>query len=463
MTSQKKHTARYQAMLLLSDVVQGKQFINEGVTKLLKQGGLTAPDQALATQLVYGTMQYHYTLECVFTSLVKQPKKVKRWAWELLLLSGYQYFYLDHIPAHAIVNEAVKIAKQRGNQTIARFVNGVLRQLMRQYATIADAIAKLATTPEETLQLRDSLPPKWANYFTERFGRDETALLARSLVLPSHVNVRVNTMKGRSLKEVQQALLNEGYVTTPSEISPHVLRVEQGNPAHSALFAEGIITIQDESASLAVEILKPEPGEVVLDACAAPGGKTVQLAEAVGPAGHVESLDIDQTKLPRIQANVTRMGVAAQVAIHQQDAQRLTERYAAETFDRVLIDAPCSGVGLFRRKPDTKYHKSLADIYSLQQIQLAILEAATPLIKKGGHLVYSTCTITAEENEQVIASYLKQHPEMTIVPIDLPSHYPLQRAKTQQGTLEILPHYFNSDGFFIAHLMKKARVEETHA
>ncbi|MDO4670326.1 MAG: 16S rRNA (cytosine(967)-C(5))-methyltransferase RsmB [Aerococcus sp.] len=448
------HSARYQAMLLLSEVMQEKVFINEGLAKVLDSGRIPERDQALTTQLVYGTMQYHYTLDRLLKSFIKRPKQVKRWAWELLALSSYQYFYLDQIPPHAIVNEAVEIAKQRGNATVARFVNGVLRHMLRQYQTIDQAIATLASSEQDAIAMRYSLPEMWLDYFIKRFGIEEAERLAKSLVMPSHVNVRINQTKGWSLVQVQAELEKLGYISQPSAIAPNMLQIEQGNPSTSSLFAEGVITIQDESASLAVEMLAPKPGEHVLDACAAPGGKTVQLAEAVGKTGQVESLDLDATKLPRIEANISRMGVGEWVNVRAQDARELHRVYKAEQFDRILVDAPCSGVGLFRRKPDTKQHKTLADLKALQRIQLEILDAATPLLKKGGHFVYSTCTITTEENEQVVSAYLKQHPEMQLVPIILPEDQPLKQALTKQGTLEILPHYFNSDGFFIAHFIK---------
>ncbi|MDO4679833.1 MAG: 16S rRNA (cytosine(967)-C(5))-methyltransferase RsmB [Aerococcus sp.] len=454
MTHNLTHTARYQAMQLLSDVVSGRVFINEGLASILKENRLPDSEHALFTQLVYGTMQYHFTVDEILKSLVKRPNKVKRWVWELLALSSYQYFYLDHIPQHAIVNEAVKIAKTRGNQTLSRFVNGVLRNLMRQFETIMDAIDHVATDDTERICLIDSLPIEWFNYFEERFGREEAIQLAESLTQPSQVNVRINQTKNLDITSIISQLQVEGYQTTPSTIAPTVLKVASGNPAQSQLFKQGVFTIQDEAASLAVSVLNPMLGECVLDACAAPGGKTVQIAEAVGKKGHVEALDMEANKLPKIQANVERMGVREQVAIHQQDARQL-DRYEAESFDRILVDAPCSGIGLFRRKPDTKYHKALSEIKGLPTIQLEILEAATPLLKKGGHFVYSTCTITAEENEQVVKRYLKRHPEMELIPIEVDSTHPLHRALTQMGTLEILPHYFQSDGFFIAHMKKR--------
>ena len=456
-----KLSARFQAMASVNQIIRHNQFINQEVNRVLTSEAVIETDRNLYTNLVYGSVQNYYTLDAFVRDFVAKPNKVKPWLWSLLVVSAYQMYYLDHIPNYAVVDEAVRIVRKRGNQTLAKFANGVLRNFTRRYETMADFI-HTKTDPKERLTLQASLPPVWVDYFVDRFGLVEAEKLANSLnqtpFITVRANNRLNHLNTEKMAEYQKILEREGYIVSPSPISPFALRVLKGNPAHSSLFMNGEITIQDESALLAVEALNPQVGETVLDACAAPGGKTVQIAEAVGQTGHVIACDIAENKLPLIQENVDRMQVADQVEILHQDATKLQERFGANgseprSFDKILIDAPCSGVGLFRRKPDTKYHKTLQDLDALHDIQVTIMNQALPLLKKGGVITYSTCTITKEENEDVVKAILDQHPDLTLKSL---KHWRdnLDQSIGKDGTIEILPHTYMSDGFFIASFEK---------
>lgn len=451
----REHTARYQAMRVLSRAMTGKQFLNDGIQTVISHSDVDDQDTSLFTTLAYGTMQRHYTLERILLRFVERPHAMKRWTRELLLESLYQFYYLDHIPNHAIVDEAVSIAKMRGNKAIAGFVNGVLRRVMREATDLEAVLQSLADDEIDYCSLKYSLPMIWYDYFRKRWGNETADKIAESLNEPAPINIRFSELNALSEHESVARIAQQGVALAPSEITPHVYRVLSGDPIQQTMFHEGRYTIQDASAALAVEVLDPQPGEHVLDACAAPGGKTVQLAEKVGASGQIVACDIDVRKLDTIRTNIKRMHVADRVAVSAGDARRLPDRFEAASFDRILIDAPCSGIGLFRRKPDTKYNKQLEDLQSLQAIQLAILDAAVGVLKPGGTLVYSTCTITEAENHEVISQFLNRHPEMRIAAIPETLEKPLRASICTNGTIEILPHQYHSDGFFIAKLVKQ--------
>lgn len=449
-----RQTARYQAMQTLEKSQTDHAFANKLVNEVLKTEKVSEADRNLYTTLVYGSLQYYYTLDALLRKMVDKPNKVSPWLWQLLVLSLYQFYYLENIPDHAIANEAVKITKKRGNFPLSKFVNGVLRKTMRKYPTIDDFIVKAATDWRTKTAYSYSLPLIWVDYFAKRFGQAETEKLAASLLVKPHLSVRLAADYVNEQAEIEKALFAAGFDSEASLIAPHTLRVTGGSVAETDLFTTGKITIQDESAILAVEALDPQPGELILDVCAAPGGKTIQIAERVGPTGKVWACDIAADKLPLIAAYAARMHVDKQVEVCQQDATALSERFTPATFDRILVDAPCSGIGLFRRKPDTKNNKVLQDLQSLQKIQLAILSQAIPLLKKGGIIVYSTCTITVEENAQVISALLEQFKELRLLPLEMWRDQ-LGSAVKADGSVEILPHQFGSDGFFIARLYKQ--------
>ncbi|MCZ0717198.1 16S rRNA (cytosine(967)-C(5))-methyltransferase RsmB [Aerococcus kribbianus] len=485
-----KASPRWQAMDVVEKVLYDQAFSHDLVSQSLDQSNWEPADRHLFTELVYGTIQHALTLESLLAVYVKKVNRVKKWLRALLLISLYQHYYLDSIPDYALVDEAVRVAKKRGNPALGRFANGVLRNIFRQESSISAFLDQQQfVSAQEKLALTYSLPQVWVDYLSQRFGLDRTEQIAASLLEKAPITIRISPLAAERQLDIVNNLENHGLQLTPSPITPYAYQLSKGSPARSQAFLQGDITIQDASAQLAAWALGVQAGDKVLDACAAPGGKTVQLAEMVGPQGQVVAGDLQANKLPKIQANLDRMGVASQVTVNQHDASALEAKYDLESFDRILVDAPCSGLGLFRRKPDTKYHKSLQDLAALQNIQLEILNSAYKVLKKGGELVYSTCTITNEENTQVVMQFLADHPDMSIRPLSVAdfsvseqddqnaeqvlsnqkdSSKPgmdnnqhkttngLETAITDQGSIEILPDAFASDGFFIARLHKES-------
>ena len=296
--------------------------------------------------------------------------------------------------------------------------------------------------------------PQWlTERLVNQIGIDETRELGYSLFEPNHASGRIDLQR-ISQEEAIAQLQEEGIDARPSEISPYGIVADKGFLAGSSLYRSGLLTIQDESSMLVAPALHIAPDHKVLDACAAPGGKTTHIASFLSAeaGGKVTALDIHAHKVKLIEQNATRLDVASMVEARVLDARKVAEEFPAESFDRILVDAPCSGLGLMRRKPDIKYNKTAADFARLPVIQRAILESVAPTLKKSGIMVYSTCTILAEENQQVVAGFLADHPEFELHEIAVD---PLVASSIKEGLLTIYPQDFMTDGFFISCLRKK--------
>ena len=445
MNNSVKKSPRNLALTTLDKVLGRGSYSNLQLNQTLQSSNLSSADKRLVTTLVYGVLQRKLTLEYWLSPFIK--KEPQSWVKTLLLMSIYQYQYLDRVPQWAVTDEAIKIAKLRGNQGTRKFVTGVLHAFLRtpvkDFSTIQD--------PVHRYSIEGSIPEWLVKTLIEQYGPDATAKIAQSVNDPAHLSLRVNT----SLTNVAQAtasLAKDNVQVRASQVAADGLVVTKGNALASQAFADGLVTVQDESAMLAAESLHLQGNERVLDACAAPGGKTGQIAAALDPQiGHVDALDIHQHKVKLIQKNMQRLGVADRVSTHQLDARKVGEQFADETFDKILVDAPCSGIGLIRRKPEIRYDKTLASSEALHQIQLSILEAVAPKLNKGGIMIYSTCTILQQENEQPVQAFLKQHPDFRLLKTQTVRTIKNDR---QKKTLTILPSDFGSDGFFIGTLQR---------
>jgi 16S rRNA (cytosine967-C5)-methyltransferase len=270
----------------------------------------------------------------------------------------------------------------------------------------------------------------------------------KSLAEPSHASLRVNT----SLTDVDTefAKLSQAFDVEKSQLSPTGLVAKSGHFSDLLDFNDGLITIQDETSQLVALALDAQPSDQILDACAAPGGKTVHIAEDLSDQGHIEALDLYDHKLRLIKQNAERLHQADKISLTKLDARQAFETFGPERFDKILVDAPCSGMGLIRRKPDIKYRKETTDFINLQKIQFDILANTCKTLVNSGIMVYSTCTLFDEENFQVIDRFLAEHPDFEQVPL---TH---ERADiVKNGCLFITPDAYHTDGFFIAKLRKK--------
>ena len=433
------------ALTILLTIDKSQAYSNLLLHQTIEKYKIEAKDRALLTELTYGTLQHKLTLDYYLEPFIKG--KVDIWVRWLLRMSLYQMHYLSKIPAHAAVNEAVEIAKRRGHKGIASLVNGVLRSILREGVRSLDEIEDEV----ERLAVATSHPQWLVERWVESYGFDQTREMLEENNIPPAQTVRVNVTKA-SVEQVLTTLEREGVKAVRSEHVPECIYLLSGQAARTGAFRNGLITIQDESSMLPATVLNPQPGMKVLDMCAAPGGKTTHMAEKMNNEGSILATDLHPKKLDLIEENTARLGLTI-VQTAPIDGRQATEYLKAEDYDAILVDAPCSGLGVMRRKPDIKYTKREEDLQSLQTIQLNILKNAVQLLKVGGKLVYSTCTVDKEENEGTVKAFLANHPEMEAVALEnLPAQL---MTKQQDGMLQVFPQDIGSDGFFVAAFIKK--------
>lgn len=439
-----KKTTRELALELLLKIEKQGSYSHLLINETLKKYPLKREDKALLTELVYGTLQRQITLDYFLEPLLK--KKPEDWVQMLLRLSVYQLEFLDKIPEHAILHEAGEIAKRKGHAGVTNFVNGVLRNLLRSGVRNPDAIQD----PVKKLAVKGSLPDFLAKHWIEQFGVAQAEELAAAFLVPPHQTVRVNETE-TTRKALLAELQKEGIEAEASPEIAEAIRIKHGSVADTAAFRTGKCTIQDESSMLVAYALELSDDLNVLDACAAPGGKTTHIAEKMHGTGTVTALDIHRHKTKLIEQAADRLSLL-NIRAHELDARKASEEFETASFDRVLVDAPCSGFGVLRRKPDIKYSKQEEDIVRLSKIQLAILDEVSQLVKENGILVYSTCTIDHEENRGVVTAFLEKHPEFEQLSVAVPET--LRHLKTGDD-LQILPTDFGSDGFYVSSFKRR--------
>lgn len=430
-------TARSIALDTLIQVLDNGSYSNISLNNKLRRADLSKADENLATKLVYGTIQYKIYLDYQLSDLIK-TKLTEKYIKPLLLMSAYQLLFLSKIPNHAVLDEANKLAKQYGKHHSSgyRVVNGILRSLTRRKPILPPKNETIAY-----LSIKESFPAWLVAYCIKHWGEKRTKSILHSFNQEPKNSVRLSLL--HDPKETLSALKKLGFAPEASALAATNLLLSHGGVAETKPFKAGWLTIQDESASLVVEAFNFKGNEEVLDACSAPGGKTVQIAEHLSQ-GQVTALDIHEKKLRLVKQNAQRMGVANHVKTQALDARKAKDYFSAQQFAKILVDAPCSGLGLMRRKPEIRYTKNKKDLFNLRKIQLEILDCVSPLLSANGELIYSTCTITQEEDEDVVKEFLKNHPEFKLEPFALP------KISSQTGMLKILPDQYGSDGFFIA-------------
>jgi 16S rRNA (cytosine967-C5)-methyltransferase len=450
----KQPTAREVAMEILTKVEQQQAYSNLLLNQTLQKYKLDRLDVGLTTEIVYGTIQRRNTIDYFLNRFAsKGIAKLEPWVRNLLRLSFYQLYYLERIPVHAIVNEAVNIAKRKGHKGISGMVNGILRNIIRSKEEL---VLPSELDPVRRIALKHSHPEWMVSRWVAQYGEQTTESICEANNSTPHASVRVNTVR-HDRDSIMRKMMEKSLQVKPSPLTKSGIIVENGgNMAYSEWFENGDISIQDESSMLVAEIVNPVSGMKVLDCCAAPGGKSAHLAEMMKNKGKVWANDIHPHKQKLIEDQAKRLKLDSIEAIVS-DAKHLADKFAAGTFDRILVDAPCSGLGVIRRKPDLKWIKEESEIKQIPSVQLDILSTAAKLLRADGTLVYSTCTLEFEENQGVIQAFLENHPEFELdgsIDESLPGEW-IERMEVPSGMLRILPHYFHSDGFFIAKLKMK--------
>ncbi|WP_258359452.1 16S rRNA (cytosine(967)-C(5))-methyltransferase RsmB [Moorella sulfitireducens (nom. illeg.)] len=446
-------SAREAALQVIYRVTEEGAFAGLALDEVLKASGLEGRERTLATELAYSTIKAWHTLDWAVSLFLKYPlAKLPPWIRCLLRLGGAQVMFFPRIPARAAIYETVELAKKYGHRGTAGLVNGVLRNLERRKVNLPFPDPEM--DPAGYLSLRYYHPRWLVEKWLAQFGYEETEGLCRADNEPAPLVIRVNTLK-TTRDSLAARLGDEGVSTRPAAYAPEGLIIEGlGAVEASPSFREGLFYVQDEGSQLVSHALKPAPGSFVIDASAAPGGKTTHLAQLMAGRGTILACDVHPSRLELIKENCRRLGVTC-VQTVLADARELGERYPGRA-DYLLIDAPCSGLGVLRRRPDARWRKELAGIKEMARLQLEILLGARRALKPGGILVYSTCSLAPEENQEVVRQFLDRAREFSLASLQpwLPAVPPDLETAARQGWLQFLPQRHGTDGFFMARLKR---------
>jgi len=438
-------SARAVALAVVRRVFEQGAYADRAFTG--EAGQLDQRDRSLAMQIAYGTVQRRATLDYVTGRLVRRPlRELEPAVLAALRIGLFQLLFLDAVPDHAAVSESVELAKKSSPQG-ARLVNAVLRRASQDGRGL---LAELDDQQPRTAAVRHSVPEWLAEMWWRELGAEEARALLRAVNDPAESALRVNTLVS-SVGEVSRQL------AVPHRPAPDLAEglVLDGpfDSRGSPLWASGAIMPQSRASMLVARILAPEPGEEVLDLCAAPGAKTTHLAALMTASGRILAVERHPGRARALEATCRRMHAVA-VSVHRADAAELAAERpeVIAAYDRVLVDPPCSGLGTLRSRPDLRWRASPEGIAELARVQAAILEAGAAATRPGGALVYSVCTISAQEGVGVIQAFLDQH--LNFSADDLGSEHPEWRDTGHGRCLQLLPHRHGTDGFFIARLRR---------
>ncbi|MDZ8051306.1 MAG: 16S rRNA (cytosine(967)-C(5))-methyltransferase [Aulosira sp. ZfuVER01] len=442
------------AFLALRDVHKGA-YADVALDKVLQKVKLQDSDRRLVTELVYGSVRRQRTLDALIDQLGKkkshqQPKDLRT----ILHLGFYQLCYQERIPASAAVNTTVQLAKENGFAGLTGFVNGLLRQYIRlaenNKGDYPHLPLQLPENPVERLGILHSFPNWIIQVWLEQLSFAETEQLCEWMNQSPTIDLRINPLR-TSIDVVEKALQSADVLVKRLPNLPQALRlISNSGPIQNLPgFNEGWWVVQDASAQLVSHLLDPQPGEVAIDACAAPGGKTTHIAELMGDRGKIWACDRTASRLRKLQENARRLNLQS-IQICTGDSRQFLQ--FQNTADRVLLDAPCSGLGTLHRHADARWRQTPESVQELSKLQTELLAHTSTFVKSGGILVYATCTLHPAENEAVISAFLAESPNWEIEPPDVNS--PVFAYSTPQGWCKVWPHRQNMDGFFMVRLRK---------
>ena len=424
---------RLAATRIVHEVTSNGAWANVALAQTLRREKFSDIDRKFCTELVYGTVKAGASLDWKISAYVNRPlSKVDAKVLNVLRVAMYQIFFLDRVPNSAAVNESTELAKKFCGLGAAKFVNGVLRSAVREPSK-----SNFPTGDEiESIALRTFHPAWLVKLFADEFGLDATKKLLAFDNTEPPLCLRVNLLK-TTRDKILDALKNFGVQAQPSTFAPEGIICR----GHGALdkfqpLRDGLCQVQDESSMTAAHLLDPTAGDFVIDCCAAPGGKSTHIAELMQNRGRIVAADIYDTKLEHVKQNADRLGITI-IEPTLTDARELGDKFP-DCADKVLVDAPCSGLGVLRRKADMRWKKNPAELDALPALQEEILSSAARTLKCGGTLVYSTCTILRRENQSVVEKFLSTHADFDLVEMKI-----------------FLPNVTKTDGFFAAKLLRR--------
>lgn len=439
---------RQLALEILSTWESQTTDISAMLNRVIRREKLSDVDKALLTELVYGVLRWRGKLDYIIKNFAHSSRALDRLTANILRLGAYQLIITDKIPPYAAINETVELAKPHRGRV--KFANAVLRAIQRNQSQIE--YPDKSANPIKYISVMYSYPEWMVERWIQQYDIEWTTAFCEASNQVAPLSVRTNTL--RTNKELLiESLKQEGVTASYSEIVPEGLRLHK-YPTLTQLSAyqHGWFQVQDDSSMLATYILDPQPGEVIIDVCAAPGGKTTHIAQLMQNQGKIYAFDISDKKLSRVIENCHRLGIDI-VEPMAFDAREVLERFI-EKADRVIADVPCSNLGVLRRHPDIRWNRSPEQITELAELQRVILTNASRYVKPNGILVYSTCSTEPEENEQVVMRFLSECPDFEIENASPFLPCEIENLVSETGYMQAYPHLHDMDGFFVARMEK---------
>lgn len=442
-------SARVVARRVLARVEQAGAYTTLALSAEMQRSRLAEKDRRLATEICYGVLRHRSRLDRALAHYAhKGLKKLPPPVLLALRVAAYQMLFLDRVPAHAVVDDAVTEVRRVGGPKLGGFANGLLRKLSREGEPALPQGEDL-----ESVGIRHSMPSWILKLIAESVGEGELSAAAEGMQSVAPLCLRVN--RQRITREELALRLSDAEGATTSEIAsyPWALMVSNlGSPEHSQSFAEGLWTVQDTAAQLVGAMAELQEGQRVLDACAGVGGKTTHLAECVSKA-EIDAIDLSPRKIELLDAATKRLGLSS-IRSLVLDATREDKRIGND-YDLVVLDAPCSGLGVLRRHPEQKWAKDRHDSSKLIELQARLLEGVSGRVKIGGHLLYSVCTFTKAEGPQQISQFLSKHPEFEVAPPqEGPTTPPWSEILNDEGAFQSWPHRGEMDAFYAVRLRR---------
>ena len=448
--------ARRIAADILYELLDGKQTLDTLLNRAEpKLSGLPRPERALTHALIFGVLRWQGQLDWILGRLLQHPKrKLDPWIRIVLRLGLFQIHHLDRVPDSAAVNTAVELVKSK-HKWAAGFVNGVLRSAARQTRPLP--FPDSDQDPINALAVRHAFPSWLISRWLDRWGMETTQALCSAVNRIPPITIRTNTLK-TTRSALCEALQSEVKALSCTNHSPEGIQCTSALrpiPAWTA-YREGWFQIQDEAAQIVGHLLAPQPGHRVWDVCAGLGTKTAHLAQLMDDRGRLTASDLDPLKLASLETEMQRLGITC-VETGVLDATGPVRFADAALYDRILVDAPCTGLGVLQKNPDGKWRTRIDDIDACARRQLRLLSAACEHLRPEGILVYAVCSMEPEENEILVRSFLQNHPEFVIHLPDITSVANARKLMTSEGFLRTQPHHHKMDGFFAAALRRRNR------
>lgn len=441
--------ARSLALKAIYRINEEGAFSNLVLNELLNKSDLDQRDKSLATQLVYGSTRQRNSLDWVINHFAnRKVKKMTPWVRNALRLGVYQIDYLDKIPAPVAANETVEVAKEYCNRGAVKFINGNLRNIAQNIESVQ--YPDLEESPVQYIRHYYSYPQWLVQRWVKRYGVEKTIDICQQLNKIPPTVIRTNTLKLTPAQLVEHLKEEGAEVESITRVEEAVNLIDYSSITSLDSFQKGEFFVQGLTSMLVGHILNPNREDVVVDLCAAPGGKSTHLAQLMNNQGQINAVDLHEHKLDLIAENCQRLGIE-NIKTYCSDGREVD---FSEQADKILVDAPCSGLGIIAKKPEIRWQKKPQDLDKLQELQLELLDNAAQLLKDDGQLVYSTCTFTPEENKEVIEKFLAQHPEFSAINLEPQAKDLALEDYLQDGMLQILPDNNLLEGFFIAKLVK---------